>query len=160
MAIRRGGDEVSEREQQAIALATHLLAVLPTHWDYAEIQRRAKELLAASPAAPTPKPENLKWENLKWLLDASNQVIKELGKQEHLDSETFRWLRNAVGQVERDLQRALQVAGVPSGKLEELQNAANWMWEQAERKDIGPSRREAFELSARRLDAALAEEGK
>src|SRR5581483_8538805 len=78
-------------------------------------------------------------------------VIKELGKQEHLDSETFRWLRNAVGQVERDLQRALQVAGVPSGKLEELQNAANWMWEQAERKDIGPSRREAFELSARRF---------
>ena len=43
----------------------------------------------------------------KWLLDAANQVVKELGKQEHVDSDTFRWLCNAIGCVEREEKRAL-----------------------------------------------------
>lgn len=81
--------------------------------------------LLAAPASPEPAVEALsKPENVKWLLDASNQVISELGKQEHLDSDTFRWLCNAVGQVERDLKRAAlaakgaQISVAPRAKQE------------------------------------------
>lgn len=74
-------------------------------WSTQDITDHLNALLRASQAgsqSAQPKPENL-----KWLLDASNQVISELGKQEHLDSDTFRWLCNAVGQVERDLRQAV-----------------------------------------------------
>lgn len=72
-------------------------------------------------------------ENIKWLLDASKQVITELGKQEHLDSDTFRWLCNAVGQVERDLSRAAEQS--PLGPALELQNVvtAACVWRNEDR---------------------------
>ena len=75
MAIRRGGDEVSERERFERWWASEGVERLPG--GTIEWAKDAAWLawLAASPGAPTPKPENLKWENLKWLLDASNQVI-------------------------------------------------------------------------------------
>lgn len=63
----------------------------------------AEQAPAGESASPKP-------ENVKWLIDASNQVISELGKQEHLDSDTFRWLCNAVGQIERDLRQSSQPA--------------------------------------------------
>jgi len=57
----------------------------------------------------------------------------------------------------KDVRKAAQQPTTSEQEMGGLREAAEWMKAQSQRTDIGPSRREAFELSWRKLEAALNE---